>query len=97
MDPQLLAFIRNTLISAGTGIFVKYGLDAAAVPSLVGAGMTVTGFAWSALGHTKASMIAAAASLPDVQAVVAIPSVANSKMFLRDDKVITAAEAKVKL
>jgi hypothetical protein len=94
---QLAAFIRNTLISVGSGVAVKYGLDASLVPSVVGAGMTIAGFAWSAWGHTRNNTIAATRSIPGVEAVVAIPSIANSDKFRRDDKVITAAEAKVKL
>ncbi|PWT71913.1 MAG: hypothetical protein C5B60_10290 [Chloroflexi bacterium] len=94
MDPQLLAFIRNSMISAGTAIALKYGLDASFVPAAVGGIMTVIGFGWSALGHTRNGTISAAAALPEVKAVLAAPAIANSDLFLRNNKVITVAQSR---
>lgn len=94
LDAQVMALIRNLLISGGTALAVKYGLDSSMVPTIAGAIITGTGFIWSAWGHTRNSTIASAAALPEVQAVVASPAVADSVQFMNDDKVITSAQAR---
>lgn len=94
MNPQIAAFLRNTLISLGTAAAVKFGVDAAVVPSVVGVIMMIVGFVWSGYGHTQSSTIAAAAALSDVRAVVTTPLIATSPQFQDDNKVITSIQAR---
>jgi hypothetical protein len=78
VEAQITAAIRNALIFGG-GYFVSKGwVDNTTLLSIVGGVMSAGGAAWSAWGHTKTSVIASAAALPDVQKIVTTPAIADS-------------------
>jgi hypothetical protein len=66
---------------------------AVAVPAMVTLALAL----WSIFAHSKSAVIAQAASMPDVKAVVATPAIADSPTFLRNDKVVTPAQAVTRL
>ena len=57
--------------------------------------MSIGGTIWSAFGHTTKATIAAAASLPEVHAVLTSMAIATSPAFKDNDKVITPLDVGV--
>jgi hypothetical protein len=89
VEAQITAAIRNALIFGG-GYFVSKGwVDNTTLVSIVGGVMSVGGAAWSAWGHTKTSIIASAADLPDVSKIVTIPAIADSPKFAMNPTVVS--------
>jgi hypothetical protein len=89
ISPQVTAVIRNVLIFAG-GIAVSKGwLDNTTMVAVVGGVISIGGAAWSAFGHTKPSIIAAAAALPEVQKVVTTTAIADSPQFAANNRVVS--------
>jgi hypothetical protein len=88
MDSQVSAAIRNLLIFAG-GTLVSTGyVDNATLVSVVGGIVSLGGAAWSAWGHKTTNVIAAAASLPEVQKVVTTAAIADSPKFAANNRVV---------
>jgi hypothetical protein len=88
MDSQISAAIRNLLIFAG-GTLVSTGyVDNATLVSVVGGIVSLGGAAWSAWGHKTTNVIAAAASLPEVQKIVTTAAIADSAKFATNNRVV---------
>jgi hypothetical protein len=88
MDSQVSAAIRNLLIFAG-GTLVSTGyVDNATLVSVVGGIVSLGGAAWSAWGHKTTNVIAAAASLPEVQKIVTTAAIADSAKFATNNRVV---------
>lgn len=93
MNPQISAVLRNILIAGGGAVAMKFGLSADMVPTVVGIIMSLGGAAWSAWGHSRNSVIASAAALPEVRAILTSSEIANSSQFANDNKVVTPTQA----
>jgi hypothetical protein len=88
MEPQISAAIRNIMIFAGGTLVTKGYVDNATLISVVGGIVSLGGAVWSAWGHKTTSVIAAAASLPEVQKVVTTPAIADSPKFSANNRVV---------
>jgi hypothetical protein len=88
INPQITAMIRNVLIFGGGVVVSKGWVDNTTMIAIVGGVMSLGGAAWSAWGHSKSSIIAAAASLPEVQKVVTTSAIADSPKFAANNRVV---------
>lgn len=63
MNEQLLTLIKSGLISAGTAIAVKFGLDQSYVPAIVGALITLGTSGWAIYAKRRQGIINSAAKV----------------------------------
>jgi hypothetical protein len=89
INAQILATLRSTLLFLG-GVAVNKGLiDQSTLVSLVGMAVSAISYGWSVWGHSKTNIIAAAAALPEVQKIIAPPSISDSAKFAANPKVVS--------
>jgi hypothetical protein len=88
MNPQISATVRSILLALGGAAVSKGMVDESTMTSLVGGAIAAASFGWSLWGHSKTSIIAAAASLPEVQKVVTTPEIADSPKFAANNRVV---------
>ena len=77
MNEQVIGAIRILLITVGTSMATKYGLDQNLVPALAGAVITVGTAAWSLYMKRQQGLVNAAAGVPGVK-IVAPDTIANA-------------------
>ena len=89
MNPQVLATFRSIMLALGGAAVSKGVVDESTMTSLVGGVIAAASFGWSLWGHSTNSIIAAAASLPEVQKVVTTSAIADSPKFAGNNRVVT--------
>jgi hypothetical protein len=88
MNPQISATVRSILLALGGAAVSRGIVDESTMTSVVGGAIAAASFGWSLWGHSKTSIIAAAASLPEVQKVVTTSEIADSPKFAANDRVV---------
>lgn len=63
MNPQIESLIKSALISAGTSIAVKYGLDQNLVPAIVGGLLAAATAGWALWSRRQQGIINSAAKV----------------------------------
>jgi hypothetical protein len=64
-------------------------IDQSTLVSLVGMVVSAISYGWSIWAHSKTNIIATAAALPEVQKIIAPPSISDSAKFAENPKVVS--------
>lgn len=89
MNPQISATLRSILLALGGAAVSKGMIDQNTLVSLVGGAVSALSYGWSLWGHSTTGIIAAAASLPEVQKIVTTPAIADSPKFATNNTVVS--------
>jgi hypothetical protein len=92
ISAQVLSLIRSALLIAGGVATSKGVIDSSTMTTIVGGIMSVVPTIWSLFTHSKTSIIAAAAALPEVTKVVTTPEIAHSPRFAEDPTVVAPGD-----
>lgn len=89
MNPQVSATLRSILLALGGAAVSKGVIDQSTLISIVGGAISAISYGWSLWGHSKTSIISAAASLPEVQKIVTTTAIAESAQFAANPTVVS--------
>jgi GH24 family phage-related lysozyme (muramidase) len=89
MNPQVSATLRSILLALGGAAVSKGIIDQSTLAGIVGVAISAISYGWSLWGHTNTQIIAAAASLPEVQKIIAPSAIADSPKFAANPKVVS--------